>query len=853
MVVCLWLWCFYNIFHQSCAEEECPIKYTSSLDNKRCLNSKDDWELFFNDAFDNPPILDTRLLSVQDNLANKNVTQNDCQKSFFQDLGNIIKVYSEDDGYHIQNYSLKSQCPLGLLYDIMCTYNYQCWSNSKCPVEKFDFICKNNFENLIKSCFNDNEPKIQSEFLKKIHSMSNSNCEDLNLLYQGQTSLAPIHRNTILISCNNVTHDVTLKFMDNSGKTPSNVQCNTSLYDNDTTGVSCYLNDKIVANESLPSDVCNYKRQLESNVIQKTIEFYKLTEMWLFNETNILSGKENQVEHAAEQTYYIAAVYIMGKQYNICGDMWTADSASVFCKEMGKQRKETWSAVDFGKVKSLHNATHYLGGINCTGSESNIIWCDHQGWFDYKGECYYDAVVHCWKVEQLPLLKILLPLIICPGVVIFVVFILYIRKNKKDYAINVQPPNTETTDTESGQFHSTSQFSNVFSNALSSFFQNFVSMPAAECRDSYTNKICGDVVKKLNPGNVCDTVLLYKLSDSDTHVVCKSYMDKDGYITEREFLSQSDHPNIVKYLAEFSPQDVEFNNLPHKMFFMEYLELGSLDNYLEMQGHDLSVADATNIIKGILEGLKFVHEKRFVHGDISSDNFFVFRTDSGLLDVKLGDFGSIYKPGEGNNFSVRSTPRFNSPENLLSMESVDAFSNDIWGLGLVIWEVLSYISCEKNKKYTHNFENYQYNSGCIQMDRFPNNNFGECYRSSHFALYLQLGTHNSREITDKPNKELMREFYNDNYPSISIPFIHPNIDDVFGSEFNDLYGISISEVIKKCLDINPSNRKSISDILDGKNLPTNPHTLQHLGYLGGYNTSSVKTRSLNQPASCYIL
>jgi serine/threonine protein kinase len=84
-------------------------------------------------------------------------------------------------------------------------------------------------------------------------------------------------------------------------------------------------------------------------------------------------------------------------------------------------------------------------------------------------------------------------------------------------------------------------------------------------------------------------------------------------------------------------------------------------------------------------------------------------TFQGLLDVKLGDFESFYRPEGCSDWKpVKCTYLYSAPETVLENPKngkgneikKDAFKNDVWGLALVLWEIQSWIMCKNNKRYS---------------------------------------------------------------------------------------------------------------------------------------------------------
>jgi eukaryotic-like serine/threonine-protein kinase len=126
---------------------------------------------------------------------------------------------------------------------------------------------------------------------------------------------------------------------------------------------------------------------------------------------------------------------------------------------------------------------------------------------------------------------------------------------------------------------------------------------------------------------------------------------------------------------------------------MEYLEGRDLAAILGEQG-TLAADQAVEIILQACEALVEAHLAGIVHRDLKPANLFITRRADGSECVKLLDFGisKATAPAEGQpalttTTSVLGTPIYISPEQLLSSRSVDSRS-DIWGLGVILYEVL---------------------------------------------------------------------------------------------------------------------------------------------------------------------
>ena len=94
---------------------------------------------------------------------------------------------------------------------------------------------------------------------------------------------------------------------------------------------------------------------------------------------------------------------------------------------------------------------------------------------------------------------------------------------------------------------------------------------------------------------------------------------------EIDTLATLNHPNIVTlYHADYR----------QAYFIMEYLNGGNLAEYL--QSPDFKLLQGVRIIKQILNGLSFAHEKGLIHRDLKPHNILF----SSVKIPKIADFGT---------------------------------------------------------------------------------------------------------------------------------------------------------------------------------------------------------------------
>ncbi|OMO92276.1 hypothetical protein COLO4_17690 [Corchorus olitorius] len=119
--------------------------------------------------------------------------------------------------------------------------------------------------------------------------------------------------------------------------------------------------------------------------------------------------------------------------------------------------------------------------------------------------------------------------------------------------------------------------------------------------------------------------------------------------------------------------------------FMEYMAGGSLSDVAEkFGGGAMDEEMIRSFTRGILYGLKYLHEQGIVHCDLKCTN--VLLGSSG--NVKLTDFGCAKRlkdMKETLGQSVGGTPLWMAPE-ILRNEGLD-YSADIWSLGCTVIEM----------------------------------------------------------------------------------------------------------------------------------------------------------------------
>lgn len=120
-----------------------------------------------------------------------------------------------------------------------------------------------------------------------------------------------------------------------------------------------------------------------------------------------------------------------------------------------------------------------------------------------------------------------------------------------------------------------------------------------------------------------------------------------AFVSEAQRLQRLgiDHRNIVNVDEVFEANGTAY-------YVMEYLDGGSLANYVKTHGGRLSWADITTLMQPICEAVALLHSNRVAHYDIKPMNIMVMTDDQGLRPVLI-DFGlAKHYDGQGQATST---------------------------------------------------------------------------------------------------------------------------------------------------------------------------------------------------------
>ncbi|SPJ76260.1 related to calmodulin-binding protein kinase [Fusarium torulosum] len=150
---------------------------------------------------------------------------------------------------------------------------------------------------------------------------------------------------------------------------------------------------------------------------------------------------------------------------------------------------------------------------------------------------------------------------------------------------------------------------------------------------------------------------------------------------EADILRQLRHPNILPYVDAISS--------PHSLYtFTELASGGDLMSFLHRHG-TVRELDSRIIIRQVVRGLCYLHEKEIVHRDLKPENILLaYSPKIAYHRVMLSDFGNSAVPRRSRMLTNAGTTGYQAPEFLTSGQAHTS-AVDIWSLGVVALVLLA--------------------------------------------------------------------------------------------------------------------------------------------------------------------
>jgi len=151
--------------------------------------------------------------------------------------------------------------------------------------------------------------------------------------------------------------------------------------------------------------------------------------------------------------------------------------------------------------------------------------------------------------------------------------------------------------------------------------------------------------------------------------------------------SLPEHRNIARYDACYRFDRGLDGEIDYAV--LRFYEYGNLEQFLTKQKQELTKEDKRLIIRGILNGIAFLHEKNVIHRDLKSQNILMHRED-GVWTPKITDFG-LSRQTSGNsditNSAIGLSYAYAAPEQI---KNDKIFKNvDLWAAGVLIYRIIA--------------------------------------------------------------------------------------------------------------------------------------------------------------------
>ncbi|CAD8153055.1 unnamed protein product [Paramecium pentaurelia] len=194
------------------------------------------------------------------------------------------------------------------------------------------------------------------------------------------------------------------------------------------------------------------------------------------------------------------------------------------------------------------------------------------------------------------------------------------------------------------------------------------------------------IVKLLGSGSAANVYKVNSKIDNQDYAIKvfdKSLSYKDSTIQqsikmEIKILRQLNHPNIIQYKGVFESN-------AQIILVQELLEGGDLKNIL---GDEIvNEGAAKQILRSILKGLSYMHNKGIFHRDIKKCNL-MLRTQDNFNSLCIIDFGLAEKANDDNNYLFKycGTPGCVAPEILRKQKY--GLKVDIYSVGILGYQIL---------------------------------------------------------------------------------------------------------------------------------------------------------------------
>jgi len=149
---------------------------------------------------------------------------------------------------------------------------------------------------------------------------------------------------------------------------------------------------------------------------------------------------------------------------------------------------------------------------------------------------------------------------------------------------------------------------------------------------------------------------------------------------EIDIMKKVMHTNVLRLIEIYETDQ-------HLSLVMELVNGGELFYKIVDKG-SYSERDARDIVRQLVEGVDYLHEKGIAHRDLKPENLLCSEAPDGSVVIKIADFG-LSKAFSGGSVLETScgTPDYAAPE-VLRMDGAYDKSVDLWSMGVITYVLL---------------------------------------------------------------------------------------------------------------------------------------------------------------------
>ena len=205
--------------------------------------------------------------------------------------------------------------------------------------------------------------------------------------------------------------------------------------------------------------------------------------------------------------------------------------------------------------------------------------------------------------------------------------------------------------------------------------------------------IKSNTVKIEHPNNnsINNLIPLGEGSYALTYKYLDDYYDRDFVVkkakknlSEKELRRFKQEFEIMKSLNSPYIVDVYSYNNDDNSYIMEYMDF-TLDKFIRLNNDKISSGVRKSIILQLLKACKYLHEKGYLHRDLSPSNVLI-KTYDDVLVVKIADFGLAKNPtNELTTVNTEFKGYFNDPNLKLEGFNNYAMPHEIYALTMLIY------------------------------------------------------------------------------------------------------------------------------------------------------------------------